>query len=147
MKVILLSDVRKVGKKLEVKDVADGYALNFLIPQGLAEVATPGAQKRADAIRENALRHKKVQEELLLKNLESVNGKSVTLSREANEKGHLFKGVHKEEIAAEIEKETRITLHPDYIGLEKPLKEVGEHEIEVKVQDKIAKVKVVIEKA
>ena len=144
MKVILLKDVRKIGKKYDVKDVSDGYALNFLIPQKLAEVSTPKSMQRIDGLKSRDAAEQKIQEDLLMKNLKSLEGVSIELKENANEKGHLFKGVHKEEIISQIKKQTQLDITPEYIVLEKPLKEVGEHEIEAKVQDKSVKFKVVI---
>ncbi len=138
MKVILLKDVRKIGKKFEVKDVSDGYALNFLIPNKMAEVSTPQSLKKLEAHKATAAAERKIQEDLLMKNLKSLEGVSLTLTESANDKGHLFKGVHKEEIIAELKKQTQLDMAPEFIMLDKPIKEVGEHTIEVKVQDKTA---------
>lgn len=142
MKVILLQDVRKVGKKYEVKEVASGYALNLLIPQKLAEAATPSALARFNNIKAREEGERKVHEDLLIKNFKQLDGKTITISETANEKGHLFKGIHQAELVAEIKKQTALDLAPEYIQLDKPLKEVGEHTIEVKVQEKTATFKV-----
>jgi large subunit ribosomal protein L9 len=142
MKVILLHDVRKVGKKFEVKEVASGFALNMLIPRKLAEAATPSNLARYNNIKAREEGEKKVREDLLMKNLKSVDGKTIELKESANEKGHLFKGVHQEELVSAIKAQTELDLAAEYIMLDKPLKEVGEHEVEVKVQDKSAKFKV-----
>jgi large subunit ribosomal protein L9 len=79
-----------------------------------------------------------------VKNLKSIEGVTIELSGKANNQGHLFAGIHKEEIAPALKKEARIDIDPEYITLDKPLKEVGEHEVTVTVQDKTAKFKVVI---
>ncbi|MCC2630339.1 MAG: rplI [Candidatus Paceibacter sp.] len=142
MKVILLKDVSKVGKKFEVKEVASGFALNMLIPRKLAEAATPSALARFNNIKAREDGEKKVREDLLMKNLKQLDGKTIEIKETANDKGHLFKGVHQDELVAEIKKQIDLDLAPEYIMLEKPIKEVGEHEIEVKVQDKSAKFKV-----
>ncbi len=145
MKVILLKDVKKVGKKFEVLEVSNGYALNMLIPNKMAETATPSTLARLNNIKARIDGEKKINEDLLMKNLKQIEGKTITLSETANEKGHLFKGIHQDELVAEIKKQTELDMAPEYIQLEKPLKEVGEHEIEIKVQDKSVKFKVVIE--
>ena len=139
MKVILLKDVPKVGRKYDAKSISDGYALNFLIPRGLAEVATAEAVKRIaiEKARENAER--KVHEDLLLKNLKDVDGITVEITGKANDKGHLFAGIHAAEIAPEITKQTRLVISPEFIKLDKPIKETGNHEITVGVQDKTVK--------
>jgi large subunit ribosomal protein L9 len=104
MKVILLKDVRKVGKKFETKDVADGYALNFLIPRKLAEASTPSSMKKVENLKSRDAAEKKVQEDLLKKNLASFNGVTIEMKENANEKGNLFKGIHKEEIIEALKK-------------------------------------------
>ncbi|MEK7641544.1 MAG: 50S ribosomal protein L9 [Patescibacteria group bacterium] len=145
MKIILLKDVAKLGKKYETKTVSDGYGINLLIPQGLAIAATPDALKRLETERAKAEGERKVQEELIVKNIEGLKDITVTIIGKANEKGHLFAGLHKEEIAKEIEKQTRLQIAPSFIELEHPLKAVGEHTIEVKAAGKSAKLKIVIQ--
>lgn len=144
MKVILLQDIKKVGKKFEMKTVADGYALNFLIPRKLAEVSNDSNMRKIETLKVKAAAEMKVQEDLLMKNLKNINGIVITLSEKANEKGHLFKGIHKEDLIAAIKAQTELDITPEYIALEKPLKEVGEFPVEVKVQDKSATFKVVV---
>lgn len=147
MKIILLKDVAKLGRKYDTKTVSDGHAINLLIPQGLAIGATPDAVKRVANLKAAAEGEKKVQEELLVKNIEGLKNVTLTIAGKANDKGHLFAGLHKEVIAAEIEKQTRLQVDPSFIQLEHPLKTVGEHVIEVSAGGKNAKLKVVVEKA
>lgn len=144
MKIILKQDVPKIGKKFETKNVSDGYALNFLIPKGLAEVATVASAKKAeDAIKaQEALR--KIHEDLILKNLKNIDGVTITIADKANEKGHLFAGIHKDQIVSELKKETRLEILPEFVELEKPIKEVGEHQVKVSIQGKTATFKVVV---
>ncbi len=145
MKVILLKDIAKVGKKFEVKDIADGHALNFLIPKGDAKAATPSALKELDTLKAAAEAEKKVQEDLLSKTLHEIDGKAVEISLPANNKGHLFAGVHQTDVAQFIKKSQHVEILPDFIELPKPIKEVGEHEIHVVAGGKKATVKLVIE--
>lgn len=147
MKVILLQDVRKVGKKHEVKNVADGYALNFLIPNKLAESATGSAMKKIDNLKAREAVEKKIKEDLLLKNLKGLSGVTVEIKEPANDKGSLFKGVHSEEIVKALKEQGHLDLLPEYLVLDKPLKDVGEHEIEATVQSKTVKFKVNIKAA
>ncbi len=138
MKVILLKDVRKVGKKFEVKDVADGYAFNFLIPNKLAEVANASNTKRVDTMKVRDEAEKKIQEDLLVKNLKSIDGITVELAAPANDKGHLFKGVHQQEIVEALKAKGHLEIPAEYIVLEKPLKTLGDHKVEAKIQNKSA---------
>ena len=139
MKIILLKDVPKVGKKYELKDISDGYALNLLIPRGLALVATAEAVKRIDLEKARDEGEKKLHQELLLNNLKELDGVTITMTEKANEKGNLFAGVHKLEIIPAIQKQTRLQIDAEHIILDKPIKEVGVHTIQVKVGDKSIK--------
>lgn len=145
MRIILLRDVPKVGRKYETKNVPDGYGRNFLIKNGLAEMATDGAMKRIQEIKKTAEIEKKIQEDLLMKNLGDINGIVITLKEKANDEGHLFAGVHKDEIISEIKKETRLDMSPEYIELDKPIKKTGEFDINVSVNGKKAKFKLIVE--
>jgi large subunit ribosomal protein L9 len=144
MKIILLRDVPKVGRKYQTLTVADGFAMNSLFPRGLAEVATAGSIKRAESFVAAEALQVKVREDLLLKNLKAVSDVSVTMEGKANEKGHLFAGIHKEALIPALKEQTRLDIDPQYIILDKPLKEVGEHKVTVKVQDKTAEFTVII---
>jgi large subunit ribosomal protein L9 len=138
MKIVLLKDAKNVGKKHDVKVVADGFALNSLIPQGVAEVATAKALARVEAIKKQEEAERKVRADLLAKNLKSLHDAEVTVTADANEKGHLFAGLHGAEIAPLVKEQTRIDVLPEFIVLEKPIKEVGNHKIDVKVQGQTA---------
>ncbi len=136
MKVILLKDVPKVGRKYDIKNVADGYAINMLLPRGLAKIATAEAVKQIEILKAQDLTEKKIQEELLVKSLALVKDIKVVIVEKANEKGHLFAGVTRDRLANEIEKISRIKLDPESIKIAKPIKEVGEHTISVEIQGK-----------
>lgn len=133
MKVILLSDVPRIGRKHEVKEVAEGYARNFLFPKQLAEVATQEKVEAARALAARSEKEREVQDELLRKNVEALSGKTITLKEKASEQGHLFHGVHAEVIAEALQAQLKVDIHPDYLLLEHPIKALGEHEVEAKV--------------
>jgi large subunit ribosomal protein L9 len=139
MKVIFLKDVPGVGRKYETKELADGYAINRIIPQGLAIAATSSAVKRIELEKAKLEGERKVHEELMLKNLKEIEGVTVTMIEKANEKGHLFAGIHKAEILPAILKQTRLQIAPEFLILDKPIKETGEHKIEVQIKDKKVK--------
>ena len=139
MKIILLKDIAKVGKKYDVKDISEGYAQNLLIPKGLAIAATGEALKRIDLEKARDEGERKVRNELLLKNLTELDGVTVVMVEKANEKGHLFAGVHKAEIIPEIQKQTRLQIDAEHMILDKPIKEIGSHVVEVKAGNKSIK--------
>jgi len=144
MKIILLKDVPKIGKKYDIKNVSDGHALNLLIPKGLAEIATPLAVKRVEKMKIEDTSHKKIQEDLLMMNLKSIENTVLEITEKANEKGHLFAGIHKDEIIARMKAEKNISILPEFIELDKPIKEVGEHQVTIKAQDKSVKLRLLI---
>ena len=145
MKIILLKDIPKVGRKYDIKNVADGFALILLIPRGLAEVATAQAIKKVERLKTTDLTEKKIQVELLEKSLEAIKNLTITIKEKANDKGHLFAGVTKEMLAEEILKSSRINIDPEAIQISKPIKEVGEHKIKVEAVGKSAEFTLIIE--
>lgn len=144
MKVILTQDVAKLGKRYDIKDVSNGHALNLLLPQGLAIAATPQAVKRITAEKAKTEGEKKIHEELLMGNLKALEDVTITISGKANDKGHLFAGLHGDVIAKELAAQAHVQVEPSFIQLEHPIKELGEHMIEVKVAGKSAEFKLVI---
>ncbi len=147
MKVILLKDVPKVGRKFEVKDVSDGYATNLLIPRGMAEKATPQALVELKKQIDSASESQKIQDELLHKNFSSLKNTLIQIKRPAGDTGHLFAGVKEGDIKDAIEQQLGIVLPKDFIDLEAPLKTVGEHLVKVQSGDHKANIKIVIEAA
>lgn len=145
MKVILLKDVQKIGKKFDIKNVADGFALNHLIPQGAAKIATDSEIKKVEALKSIMLAEKKIQEDLLIKNLAQINEKEVVIKAKANSKGHLFAQLHANEIIEAIKKSIGADIHPDFLVLDKHIKETGPHDLMVRVGDKKAVIKLTVE--
>jgi len=148
MKVIFLKDVGGVGRRGEVKDVADGYALNSLIPRGLAQQATKEtvatAHKRQEA--EQVRAHDR--QEQTKAALRELNHKRVVIRERANEQGHLFKKIKKEDIADQLSRDSSADIEPDMITMaEKYIKETGEHVVRVTAEGTEAVITVVIEAA
>ena len=131
MKVIFLKDVPRVGKKYDVKEVNDGYAMNFLLPKKLAKMATPKAVTELEIQKRGVVIEREIQENLLLKNLEEIKGKTIIIKSKANEKGNLFSAIHKKEIIEEMKRQHKADIGEEFIVLEKPIKKIGEFEIPV----------------
>src|SRR3989344_7880858 len=102
MKVILLKDDAKLGKKFDDKNVSDGHALNYLIPRGEVEHATDALIKKIDEtkVQEKAKIEKALHESA--EKMQALSKQGIIMSGKANEKGHLFAAIHKAEIAGEL---------------------------------------------
>ncbi len=146
MKIILLQDVPKVGRKYDIKEVNDGYAVNFLFPKKLAEPATPKAVAEVERRKKEIVIEREVEQNLLEKNLEDIKGKTLIIKAKADEKGHLFSAVHEKTLAEELYKQCRVQIDSKFILLEKPVKQTGEFEIPVMVTGKKSFFKLVVEK-
>mgnify|MGYP001360387003 CR=1 FL=1 len=131
MKVIFCTDVSGVGRKGEVKSVSSGYASNFLFPRRFAEPATPGKIRIAKLQVAQHEEEREIQKDLLGKNIDALKEAVVEIKVKANKQGHLYEGIHKEDIARALKKQKHIDLNPELIHLEHPIKEVGEHQISV----------------
>ena len=146
MKVILLTDVKNLGKAWEIKDVSDGYARNFLFPNNLAETATPDLIKKAE--QKKALKVKKAEEDLMkVEKLASLlEGLLVKVKAKANDEGKLFGSVSPDEIVDAIKKE-KIDVGSINIGIDASIKETGEHKITLNLPHGLeSEITVVVEK-
>lgn len=129
MQVILLKDVRRVGSAHEIKNVAEGFALNFLLPQGLAEVATP---EKLKALQEKSATHEaelRKGEEALDNKVAMLRGKKLTLGARATEKGGLFKSVTAKDIARAIREQHSLEIPESAMHVPEHIKTTGEHVI------------------
>ena len=147
MKVILIKDVSGLGRKFDVKEVKSGHGLNLLIPRGEAIAATPASLKRIELEKAKIEGERKVREDLLAKNIKDLDGVTITVTGKANAKGHLFAGLHRENLTAELFSQTKLQVDPAFIQVEHPIKEVGEHSVTVTAGGKSAKFKLVIQAA
>lgn len=145
MKVILLQDIGGLGKRFEIKNVADGYALNFLIPKKMAEPATPKAIEVATRILAEADVKRKIQEDLLVKNFKGVEGAEIVLKGKASDKGHLFAGIHAAEISKAIKTGIGADIPAEFIDIPEAIKTVGAHEVLIKIGDKKLKLRLMVE--
>ncbi len=146
MKVIFLKDVSQRGKAGEVKEVADGYARNYLLPNGLAIVAN---EKNLTKYRAHMMAYSKritKEEEEVRKLLSEIEGKKLFFRAKAGESGKLHGSITALQIAEELSKQIGREIDKKKINIEEPLKRIGEYDIEVIYShDKKAKIKVIIQ--
>lgn len=144
MKVLLIKDVYKLGRAGDVKKVADGFGRNFLLPQKLAVLATPGAMKTAEKIRSQG----EVQRAALnteLKDLsDHINGVILTFSVKAGETGKLYGSITTQDVATAIQEQTRYEVKRQQIDMQ-PIRELGEYKAHVQLTiDLMPEVKIIV---
>lgn len=147
MKVILLQDVRGVGRKFDVKNVADGYAQNFLLPRKLGERATPERVKEVEGKRATVVKEREMAESELVEGMKKLSSVAFSIKAPANDQGHLFKKVKVEEIAAALAAQANIIIPPDSFVLEGPIKATGAHTVGVKVGEHKSSFELTVERA
>ena len=144
MRVILLQDVAKTGHKLEIVEVPNGYALNQLIPKGMAKPATPENLKALKQDMEKAEADKASSQDAFLKVKEAIADQAIKVKVEANEEGHLFAALKAEQIVAEM-----IKLAPEttanMVVIDEPIKSLGEHTVNLVWGDEKVPVKILLE--
>lgn len=137
MKVILTQDVQKLGNKGDVVDVAKGYARNYLIPQNVAILATRGAEKQAELLKQSRQAKQaklKVTAEELAQKLAS---QTVEISAKVRENGKLFGSVGVQNIVIAINNQFETNIDKADVLLENPIKEIGESEVSVVLHEEV----------
>lgn len=151
MKVILLKDIKGLGKKDEVKNVSDGYAKNLLFPQNLATIANQSTIKSIEVKKDTALKQKENLEQNLKEFAKEISGKEFHFYPKVGARGEVFGSVSKLEIEEQLNKKLPKELYGKIqikLDFQKPLKTLGEHEIEINLKHNIkAKIKVILNKS
>lgn len=139
MKVVLLKDVKDMGRAHTTVEVADGHALNYLIPRKLAVPATAGAIKLAETRVKQVVERKELDHKLIADRLAALAEERIVIRKKANEQGHLYDGVDAADIASVTQ------LPEETIKLEKSIKELGTFEVPVAYGEAFGKISVVVE--
>jgi large subunit ribosomal protein L9 len=129
MKVVFLQDVPNVAKAGEVKEVAAGYGRNFLIPRKLAALASPQAISQVKTSEKAQART----DEELVELAQKLEGKEVSLKAHAGAKERLYGSITSADIAAELEKVTKITVDKRKIELAEPIRQLGSYELTIRL--------------
>jgi len=144
MKVLLIKDVFKLGRAGDVKRVADGYGRNFLIPQGLAMLATPGALKQSEKIRQKAAEQRAILNKEMAVVAEHLKGLELSFAARAGETGKLYGSITSQDIVDAIQKKTGYALKRQQLDMQ-PLRNLGEHIIHVRLtMDLIPEIKIAV---
>ena len=129
MKIVLLQNVKNIGQAGDIKEVAEGYARNFLIPRKMAETATAEAIKKAEIIRATRETEEKTHISKLQKLAEKTNGQKIVIKVKAKAE-KLFGSVTAKDIANEL-KNRHLEIDEKYIILEEPIKQTGSYKINI----------------
>jgi len=144
MKVMLIKDVYKLGRAGEVKKVADGYGRNFLIPQGLAVLATPGALKQVDRIKSQAEIRRTEQNKELQGLADEIAGVVLTFAAKAGETDKLYGSITTQNVADALQEKTRYEVKRHQIDMQ-PIRMLGEFTATVRLtMDLVPEIKIIV---
>ena len=144
MKVLLLKDVYKLGRAGDVKRVADGYGRNYLLPQGLATLATLGALKQAESIRAEATTRREALNQEMSSVAERLNGALLAFPAKASETGKLYGSITTQMIAAAVGKKAGLEIPRRQIDTQ-PLRALGEYKVHIRLTvDLVPEVTVIV---
>jgi large subunit ribosomal protein L9 len=144
MKVMLIKDVYKLGRAGDVKRVADGYGRNYLLPQGLAVLATPGALKQVTRIRSQA-EIRRTEQNAELKGLAGeIDGVVLTFAAKAGETGKLYGSITTQSVAEALQQKTRYEVKRHQIDMQ-PIRNLGEYTAHVRLtMDLMPEIKIIV---
>ena len=144
MKVLLVKDVYKLGRAGDVKKVADGYGRNFLIPQGMAVLATAGAMKTAERIRLKATERRTVLNDEMSVVAEALKKVQIAFGARAGETGKLYGSITSQEVVDAIQKKSGHIIKRQQLDMQ-PLRTLGEHTVRIRLtMDLIPEIKVTV---
>jgi large subunit ribosomal protein L9 len=144
MKVMLIKDVYKLGRAGDVKKVADGYGRNFLIPQGLAVLATAGALKQIERIKSQAeIRRSTLNDEL--KGIsEQINGVALDFIVKAGETGKLYGSITTQDVATALSEKVRFEVKRQQVDMQ-PIREIGDYTAHIRLtMDLVPEIKITV---
>lgn len=144
MRVILLKDIKKLGKKYEIKEVADGYARNYLIPKGLVKPATEENLKWLEKQKE--IEEKRAEEELkkIQEKASAIDGQEIIIQVKIGKNGQLFESINSQKISEKL-KELGFEIERSQIVLPEPIKEIGEFPVKINFEHNLeAEIRVIV---
>jgi large subunit ribosomal protein L9 len=146
MKIVLLEDVPGKGKAGEIKEVSKGYAKNFLLPRGLALVATPTVIKQVESRLEREKLEGSIDRDKLVELAQQIEGREIRLKARMGAGERLFGSITAADVAEELSRAIGSVIDKKKIDIEKPFRQTGSYEVAVKLAGDIKpKITVVIE--
>lgn len=137
MRVMLTKDVKDVGVAGEVKEVADGYGRNFLIPRRMAVLAGKGVETEAARIRASANKREAKERDEAQALADEIGNKTVVVRLRIGEEGKAFGSVTSSDIAAALAAQHQVELDRHRIDLREPIKTLGEHQVTLKLHREV----------
>jgi large subunit ribosomal protein L9 len=145
MRIILLKDIENLGKKNEVKEVKDGYARNFLIPKGLAKMATKKAMERLEAQKEIEAQKEEEGLKELQSLIENIEGREFIISVKVGDEDQLFESITAQKVQETL-KQAGCDVKKPQIELVQPIKELGEFPVKIKFDHNLeAQITIIVE--
>jgi large subunit ribosomal protein L9 len=144
MKVLLIKDVYKLGRAGDVKRVADGYGRNYLLPQGLAVLATPGALKQVEQIRTQASANRAALNQEMSGVAERISNLVLTFPARAGETGKLYGSITPQMITDAIKEKTGVEVDRRQMDSQ-PIRNLGEHKLHIRLtMDLVPEITVIV---
>ncbi|MFN2490742.1 MAG: 50S ribosomal protein L9 [Actinomycetota bacterium] len=137
MKVILSDDIQPLGRKGDVVTVADGYARNYLVPKGLALVATKGSLRQAEQMRSAREEAQRKEKEAAARKVAVLGSQPVYISARAGEEGRLFGSVTRSDVARAVEEQLGEVVDRHNVRLDDPIRKLGVHQVEVHLHEEV----------
>ena len=138
MRVILLDNVRGIGKIGDIKDVKDGYARNFLFPRNLGKLATRANQKEAETLKAKRVILLAQEEERALQAAEKLKDLNLEITARTSPTGSLYASINKAELIKHIKEKAGVELTTDMIVLHDALKSTGSHQVQLDLADNVS---------
>ena len=145
MRVLLTKDVENIGRAGDVKEVADGYGRNFLLPRKLAVAAGKGAEVEAKRLRDAAVRRETKERSEAQAVADDIDNKTVVVRLKVGAEDKAFGSITNQDIAAALKAQHRVEIDRHKIDLKEPIKTLGEHQVPLKLhRDVSAHVNVIV---
>lgn len=144
MKVLLIKDVYNLGRAGDIKKVADGYGRNYLLPQNLAVLATPGALNQVEKIREEAVKRRAILNEEMGAVAEVISKVTLSFAAKAGETGKLYGSITTQDIATALKEKSGVEIKRQQIDIQ-PIRTLGEYTANIRLtMDLIPSVSIVV---